>query len=63
MDGGSTVSRLKSHYKVTVYFLPLSPHGVPETHLINLEKMERWVDLGVTHWFWTRDPCIENPAY
>ena len=25
MDGGSTVSKIQSHYEETVYFLPLGP--------------------------------------
>ena len=28
------------------------------THLINLRKMKRWVDLAVTQWFWTQYPWI-----
>ena len=36
---GSTVSRLHSCYKETIYFLPLIP-GVPGTHLINLGRIE-----------------------
>ena len=28
---------------------------VPSTHFINLEKMEGWVNLGATQWFWTQD--------
>ena len=27
-----------------------------------LGKMKGWVDLGATHWFWTQDLRIGNPA-
>ena len=28
---------------------------IPGTHLIDFTKMERWVDLGATQWFWILD--------
>ena len=33
----------------------------PSTHLIDLRKMEGWVDLGVSQCFWTQDYWIWNP--
>ena len=35
---------------------------IPGTHLIDLEWMKGWVDLGATQWFWIRDSWIGNPA-
>ena len=35
---------------------------ISSTHLIDLEKMKGWVDLGASQWFWTREPWIGNPA-
>ena len=35
---GSTASRLNSHYKEAVYFLPLSPHGYLVLILSTLER-------------------------
>ena len=59
---GSTFSRLQSHCEETVYFLPLSPQEKPGIHLIDLRRMEDWVDLGATQWFSTWGPWIGNPA-
>ena len=58
---GSTASRLEplrgSSLLFTTKFLE-----IPGTHFIDLGKMIRWVDIGATQWFWTRDPSIGNPA-
>ena len=37
---GSTVSRLKSHYEETVYFLPLS--SKESSHILTWSTLERW---------------------
>ena len=31
-------------------------------HLIDLERMKNWIDLGDTHWILTQLSWIENPA-
>ena len=31
-------------------------------HFIDLRRINSWVDLGATQWFWARIPWIENPA-
>ena len=31
-------------------------------HFIDLRRMEGWVNLGGTQWFWTQDPWIGNLA-
>ena len=53
-----------SHFEEAVYFLPFSIQfpEFPGTHFIDLGRMKGWVTLGATHWFWTRDPWIGNPA-
>ena len=33
------------------------------THLIDIGKMQCWVDLGVINKFRTRDPSIGNPVF
>ena len=40
---------------VSLLFTIKSP-GAPGTHLIDLERIKGWVDLGTTQWFWTQDP-------
>ena len=35
---------------------------IPGTHLIDLGRMKRWVDLGATKLFWIRESWIGNPA-
>ena len=36
--------------------------GVPDTTLIDFERVEGWVDLGATQWLWIQDPRIRNLA-
>ena len=35
---------------------------IPGTHFINAGRMKGWVDLAATHWYWTWNPWIRNPA-
>ena len=58
---GSTASRLEPLRGGSLLFTTKFPE-IPGTHFIDLERMNGWVDLGATQWFWTRDPWIENPA-
>ena len=44
----------KNHFEEAIYFTK-SP-GISGTHFTDLELMKGWVDLGVTQWFWARDP-------
>ena len=58
---GPTVSRLKPLQGDSLLFITRST-GIPGTHLINLGKMEGWIKLCATQWFWTRHLWIGNPA-
>ena len=58
---GSTASRLEPLQGGSLLFTTKFPE-IPGTHFINLRRMNSWVDLGATQWFWTRDPWIGNPA-
>ena len=55
---------LKATEPVRVDSLPFTTKfpEVLDTHLIDLERMKDWVDLEATHWFWTRNSWIGNPA-
>ena len=44
----------------SLIFTSQSPEN-PGTHLIDLGRMKRWVDLEATRVFLTRDPWIGNP--
>ena len=35
---------------------------IPGNHFIDLGRINGWVDLGATQWFWAREPWIGNPA-
>ena len=61
---GSTAWRLQSHYKKKgdSFLVTNKSPKISGTHLIDIEKIRGWVDLGVTQWLWTRDLRIENPA-
>ena len=60
-EWGPTVSRLKPLQGDSLLFITRST-GIPGTHLINLGKMEGWIKLCATQWFWTRHLWIGNPA-
>ena len=47
---GSIVSRLQSYLEKTVYFSTTKYPRVPGTHLIDLGKVKRWIDLEATQW-------------
>ena len=57
----STVSRLEQLWGGSLPFTNKFPE-IPGTHFINIGRIKDWVNLGVTQWFWTRDPWIGNPA-
>ena len=58
---GSTSSRLEPLRGGSSLFTTKFPE-IPGTHFIDLGRMNGWVDLGDTQWFWTRDPWIGNPV-
>ena len=58
---GSTVSKLESLRGSSLLFTTKFPE-IPGTHFIDLGRMNGWVNLGATQWFWTWDPWIGNPA-
>ena len=58
---GSTASRLDPLRGGSLLFTTKSPE-IPGTHFIGFGRMNGWVDLRTTQWFWTRDPWIGNPA-
>ena len=59
---GSTASRLVPLRGGSLLFTTKFPE-IPGSHFIDLGRMNGWVDLTATQWFWTRDPWIENGAY
>ena len=62
MNGVQLLQRLHSHFKKTVYFLPLSAQ-TKSTHLIKIRRIKSLrVDLGATWWFSKRNPGTGNPA-
>ena len=64
---GSTASRLKPPSRLeplrggSLLFTTKSPE-IPGTDFIGFGRMNGWVDLRTTQWFWTWDPWIGNPA-
>ena len=56
---GSTASRLEPLRGVSLLFTTKFPE-IPCTHFINLGRMNSWVNLGATQWFWARDPWTGN---
>ena len=58
---GSTASRLEPLRGGCLLFTTKFQE-TPGTQFIDLGRMKGWVNLGATHWFWTRDPWIGNPA-
>ena len=58
---GSTASRLKPFQGSSLLFTTKLPE-ISGTHFSDLGRMKGWADLGVTQWFWTRDPWIRNPV-
>ena len=58
---GSTASRLQPLRGGSLLFTIQFPE-IPGTHFIDLGRIKGWFDLGATHWFWTRDFWIGNPA-
>ena len=54
---GSTASRLEPLRGGSLLFTTKFPK-IPGTLLIDLGRMNGWVDLGGTQWFWTRDPGL-----
>ena len=55
LDPGSQVlrSRLEPLRGGSLLFTTKFPE-IASTRFIDLERMEGWVNLGATHWFWTR---------
>ena len=53
-----TFNCLQSHCKEKVFTFR-SPE-VSGTHLINLERMKSWVNLGAIQWLWAQNPWIVN---
>ena len=51
-----------SHFKEAVYFFTTKFLEISGTYFIDLRKMNSWVDLGASQWFWTWDPWIGNQA-
>ena len=37
------------------FLFTLKSPGVSDSHLIDLRRMESWVDFGATQWFWTQN--------
>ena len=58
---GSTASMLEPLQEGSFLFTTKFPE-IPGIHFIDLRRMKDWVDLGATHWLWTQDHWIENPA-
>ena len=58
---GSTASKLEPLWGGSLLFTTKFPE-ISVSHFTDLGRMKDWVDLGATHWFWTRDPWIGNPA-
>ena len=58
---GSAASRLVPLRGGSLLFTTKFPE-IPGTHFIDLGRMNGWVDLGATQWFWTRDRWIGNWA-
>lgn len=56
----STVSRLMSWYKKTVYFLPLITQNFLVLSLLTSERWKTEFILEATQWFWTRDHWVRN---
>ena len=54
---GSTASRLEPVRWGSLLFITKLPE-ILGTYFIDLGKMNSWVDLGATQWFWTWDPWI-----
>ena len=54
---GSTASRLEPLQGGSLLFTTKFPE-IADTHFINLGRMNGWVHLGATQWFWTQDPWI-----
>ena len=59
---GSTASSLEPLRVGSLLFTTKFPE-ISGTHFIDLGRMNGWVGLGPTHWLWTRDPWIGNPAH
>ena len=57
----STASRLEPLWGGSLLFTTKFPE-IPGTHFIDLGRMNGWVGLGTTQWFWTREPWIGNPV-
>ena len=66
------VQRLQSHYmetltiftslpNLTSLYLTTKSPGSPGTHLMDLGRMNAYVDFEVRQGFWTQDPWIGNP--
>ena len=58
---GSTVSRLEPLRGGSLLFTTKFPE-IPGTHFIDLGRMNSWVDLGATQWFWAQDTWVGDPA-
>ena len=58
---GSTASRLESLWGGSLLFSTKFPE-ISGTHFTDLRRMKRWVNLGATQWFWTRDPWIRKSS-
>ena len=58
---GSTASRLEPLWGGSLLYNTKFPE-IPGTHFISIEKMEGWVELGATKWFWTRASWIDIPT-
>ena len=58
---GSTVSKLEPLRGESLLFTTKFPE-ISGTHFIDLGRVKGWVNLGTTHWFWTRGLWIGNPA-
>ena len=61
MDGIQLSQDCRATMRRLFTFLPLSS-GVFGTHLIEIGKMKRWVNLGAPQWLLNREHWIGNPA-
>ena len=61
MDGIQLPWRLEPLQGGSLLFTSKFP-DIPGIYFINLRRMNSWVDLGASQWFWTWDPWIGNQA-